>query len=94
MGRVRHDQATTTVAAIMQGCSAERAAGPDDDALSLLRRMGGAADGRLLVAERGRLLGSVTRKDLFACLAVKHDLEGGERGAMTSSLPDARPPSP
>lgn len=90
----RADWATTTVAGIMQDCSAERTVGPDDDALSLLQRMGGEADGRLLVTERGRLLGIVTRRDLFAYLAVKHDLEGGERGAVTSSLPDARPPSP
>jgi len=88
----RQDWGTTTVAAIMQDCTAERMVGPDEDALSLLPRLGGEADGRLLVTETGRLLGIVTRRDLFAYLALKLDLEGGAGDRLDPGILEATGP--
>lgn len=78
----REEWPTTKVAGIMEPCTDEATVDPDSDTLALLPRLQGPAGGRLMVTERGRLVGIVTRKDVFGFLTVKLDLEGGEGAAL------------
>ncbi len=50
---------------------------PDADALDALGRMRRTGSSRLLVAERGHLVGMVSLKDLLRFLSLKIELEGG-----------------
>ena len=73
----RDQWASTPVSAIMKDCSADNTVTPETEAVDLLSRMRPAEGGRFLVTgEDGRLLGIVTRKDLFGFISVKLDLEG------------------
>jgi len=73
---------------------------PDADALDALGRMRRTGSSRLLVAERGRLVGMVSLKDLLRFLSLKIELEDvGPRGSELDGefrLPDqpGRPAAP
>jgi Zn-dependent protease len=69
---------STTVAAIMQPCSAATAIDPDMDAMAVLSLMNRSQNTRLLVTEGERLVGVITLRDLLRFLSVKLDLEEGE----------------
>jgi Zn-dependent protease/CBS domain-containing protein len=53
--------------------------GPNADALEALSQMQRTGFSRLLVAERGQLVGIISLKDLLSFLSLKIELEGSER---------------
>ncbi|TVQ34800.1 MAG: CBS domain-containing protein [Geminicoccaceae bacterium] len=78
----RERWARTAVGAIMRPCDDAVTVGPETDAYELLPKMQASGQGRFLVTEGGRLRGIVTRKDLFAFLSVRFELEGQEREGL------------
>jgi Zn-dependent protease/predicted transcriptional regulator len=66
---------STTIAEIMQPCSAETAISPDADAMEALSLMTRSQNSRLLVTEGDRLVGIVTLKNLMNYLNAKLHLE-------------------
>ncbi|HWG45854.1 MAG TPA: site-2 protease family protein [Gemmataceae bacterium] len=78
---MRHDLRTITIP-------------PDADALDALGRMRRTGSSRLLVVERGRLIGMVSLKDLLRFLSLKIELEdSGPQGSELDGefrLPDQR----
>ena len=77
--------ARQSVNAIMQPCSDDNTIAPDADAVEALARMSRTGSSRLMVAEEGRLLGTVAMKDLLQFLALKVELEGGRLAAPSRS---------
>jgi Zn-dependent protease len=65
-----------TVMDVMQPPSPRNTVGPDTDAMSALQLMSTTRTSRLLVAERGTLVGIIVLKDLLSLLSLKLDLEG------------------
>jgi Zn-dependent protease len=63
---------------------------PDADAFQALERMQRTGTSRLLVADRGQLLGVVSRKDLLNFLALKMELEGDGDGAPPEAADSTR----
>ncbi len=61
----------TTVADLMDGCSRSNSIAPDTDAATALQTMGRHRTDRLLVAEDGRLVGTISRRDLVEFLTVQ-----------------------
>ena len=85
--------ASTTVGAIMRDCAGDNTVSPETAAIDLLPRMRPQDSGRFLVTRDGRLEGIITRKDLFAFIAVKLDLEGeavGQRSPTAQRPRDLR----
>jgi CBS domain-containing protein len=76
----------TAVRAVMRPCSGDNTIGPDDDALSAFQTMGRTGNRRLLVAEGERLVGTVSRRDMFEFLSIKLDLEGDEGGPFIRAM--------
>lgn len=70
--------ADTAVAAVMGPCGSDNTVAPETDALDALAQMQRTGNGRLIVAEHGRLVGVVTLKDMLRFLNLKLELEGGE----------------
>jgi Zn-dependent protease len=64
-----------TVGEVANRCSAENTVGPDMDAVKALSVMSRSGNSRLLVVDRGRLVGVITLKDIMGFLAVKLDLD-------------------
>jgi Zn-dependent protease/predicted transcriptional regulator len=75
----REQWATTTVREIAQGSSEATSTHPDADALEVLALMNRTQNSRLLVTERGQLVGVVTLKDMLRFLSLKLDLEESEQ---------------
>jgi Zn-dependent protease/CBS domain-containing protein len=75
----REQWATTTVAEIMQPCSAATAIAPDADAMEVLTTMSRTRNSRYLVLEGDRLVGVLSLKDMLKFLSVKLDLEESEK---------------
>ena len=75
----REEWPATTVAAIMQPCSAATAIAPDADAMEVLTSMSRTQNSRYLVTEGERLVGVITLKDMLKFLSVKLDLEESEQ---------------
>jgi len=82
----RERWATTPIREVMQACSPDNTVAPDSDALAVLTRMHKTGNGRLLVTERGALVGIVTLKDMLKFLSIKLDLEAGEEGGLAPGL--------
>ena len=61
---------------VMEPASPENTISPDMDAMQALSLMNRTARSRLMVAERGKLVGVLALKDLLNFLSVKLDLEG------------------
>jgi predicted transcriptional regulator len=68
-----------TVGALLQPCSLTHTIGPYEDALQALATMHQTQTSRLMVADAGRFVGVITRKDLLDFLALKAELEGRKR---------------
>jgi CBS domain-containing protein len=60
-------------------CSPQNAIAPDTDAVKALTVMNRTGNSRLLVVDKGRLVGIISLKDILALLAVKMDLGEAER---------------
>jgi Zn-dependent protease/CBS domain-containing protein len=65
----------TTVADVAATCNPDNTIGPDADATEALSRMRRTNSGRLMVADRDRLLGIISLKDMMAFLSLKIELE-------------------
>jgi Zn-dependent protease/predicted transcriptional regulator len=88
----REQWAATTVAKIMQPCSAATAITPDADAMEVLTTMTRTRNSRYLVLEGDRLVGVLSLKDMLKFLSVKLDLEESEK--VDLRLPGAGAPTP
>ena len=64
-----------TVDDVAKPCSDQNTVTPEADALKVLTKMRQTGLGRLLVADRGRLLAIVSMRDLLNFLAAKLDIE-------------------
>lgn len=64
-----------TVRDIVEECSEDNTIESDQDAMAALARMNGAEASRIMVLERGRLVGVLALKDLMRFLALKVELE-------------------
>ncbi len=71
----REDWNRRTVGELAAECSMENIIEPGADAIKALSIMSRTGNSRLLVVERGRLLGVITLKDLMKFLALKVELE-------------------
>jgi CBS domain-containing protein len=88
----REQWPATTVAKIMQPCSAATAIAPDADAMEVLTTMSRTQNSRYLVMEGDRLLGVLSLKDMLKFLSVKLDLEESEK--LDLRLPGTTAPTP
>jgi Zn-dependent protease/predicted transcriptional regulator len=86
----REQWSATTVAAIMQGCSAATAIAPDADAMEVLTAMSRTQNSRFLVMEGPRLVGVLSIKDMLKFLSVKLDLEESETLDLRHAAPGAQ----
>jgi Mg2+/Co2+ transporter CorC len=75
----RERWADTTVANIIQPCSAATAIAPDLDVVEVLSIMNRTGNSRFLVMEDNRLVGVLTLKDVLRFLSVRLDLEQPEK---------------
>ncbi len=71
----REDWERETVGHLAAPCSAENTITPDTDAVKALARMNQTGSSRLLVIDRGHLVGIVTLKDLLNFISLKVELE-------------------
>lgn len=65
-----------SVREVLQPCSSENTISPDADAAKALAQITKSGQSRLMVVDRGHLLGIVALKDLIGYLATKLDIEG------------------
>jgi Zn-dependent protease/predicted transcriptional regulator len=75
----REEWERRTVGATSLRCSPQNAIAPDTDAVQALSVMNKTGNSRLLVVDKGRLVGIISLKDILALLAVKLDLGEAER---------------
>jgi Zn-dependent protease/predicted transcriptional regulator len=75
----RERWADTTVANIIQPCSAATAIAPGLDVVEVLSIMNRTGNSRFLVMEDNRLVGALTLKDVLRFLSVRLDLEQPEK---------------
>jgi CBS domain-containing protein len=71
----REEWAQRHVAEIAAGCEEAAAISPDSEAMAALDSMNRTGSSRLMVVEKGRLVGIVTLKDLSEMLALRMELE-------------------
>ncbi len=71
----REEWSRRTVGGLAAECSMENIIEPGADAIKALSIMSRTGNSRLLVVEKGRLLGVITLKDLMKFLALKVELE-------------------
>ena len=71
----REEWSRRTVGGLAAECSMENVIEPGADAIKALSIMSQTGNSRLLVVEKGRLLGVITLKDLTKFLALKVELE-------------------
>jgi len=64
------------VSEALKPCDAQNAIGPGEEAVRALAIMNKAHKSRMMVVEKGRLLGMITLKDLLKFISLKLDLEG------------------
>jgi Zn-dependent protease len=67
-----------SVQELVTPCSEENTVTPETDAVKVLSLMTRTGNSRLMVLDRGQLVGVVTLKDLLRFLSLKLDLEGAE----------------
>lgn len=72
----REDWRRRSALDVMQPSSPENTVSPDSDTMKALSIMSKTKRSRLMVAERGRLVGVIALKDLLSFLSLKLDLEG------------------
>lgn len=65
-----------TVGEFAVECTGRNTIEPDADMLKALSRMTGSNTGRLMVVDKGRLLGIISRKDIMDYISVRMDLDG------------------
>lgn len=70
-----------SVQEVQTSCSWENTVSPDIDALRALQLMNRSGFSRLMVVDRGELVGIVSLHDLLEFLTAKLDLEGDEAGS-------------
>ena len=75
----REEWAQRHVAEIAAGCEEAAAISPDSQAMAALDSMNRTGSSRLMVVEKGRLVGIVTLKDLSEVLALRMELEASRR---------------
>lgn len=71
----REEWERETVGRLAAPCSSENTVTPDTDAIQALARMNQTGSSRLLVIDRGHLVGIVTLKDLLTFISLKVELE-------------------
>jgi len=71
----REQWMTTRVGDIFEPCSETNMISADEDANKALSKMRRSGNGRLLVTEKGRLVGVLVLKDMLELLALRADLE-------------------
>jgi Zn-dependent protease/predicted transcriptional regulator len=71
--------ATRKVSDIIQPCSGENTISPKADAMKALSLMNNTGNSRLMVVEGNKLLGVISLKDMLKFMALKLDLEAGEK---------------
>jgi len=72
----REEWERETIGHLAAPCSSENTITPDTDATKALARMNQTGSSRLLVIDRGHLVGIVALKDLLNFLSLKVELEG------------------
>lgn len=77
----RNEWERRTVGEAALRCSPQNTIAPDTDAVQALAVMNRTGSSRLLVVDKGRLVGIISLKDIVAFLAVKMDLGEHERQA-------------
>jgi Zn-dependent protease/CBS domain-containing protein len=79
-GRVQeipqHEWDRRTVGEAMDNCSAENSVGPATDAMHAFSLMGRTGKSRLMVVDKGRLVGVISLKDIMGYLSTRLELEG------------------
>ncbi|HVT44920.1 MAG TPA: site-2 protease family protein [Thermoanaerobaculia bacterium] len=70
-----------TVGTLAAQCSEANTIPPDADAMKALAKMSSTKTSRLMVVDRGKLVGILSLKDLMNLLSVKLELEGEGRAA-------------
>ena len=68
-----------TVGEVARLCSVENTISPDTDAVKALSKMSRTDNSRLLVVDRGKLVGILSLRDLLRFLSLKIELENGEK---------------
>jgi len=71
--------ATRKVSGISQPCSVENTISPKADAMKALSLMHNTGNSRLMVVEGNNFLGVISLKDMLKFMALKLDLEAGEK---------------
>ena len=71
--------ATTKVSDIAQPCSEGNTVSPEADSMNALSLMNSTGNSRLMVVEGNKLLGVISLKDMLKFMALKLDLEAGQR---------------
>jgi Zn-dependent protease/CBS domain-containing protein len=72
----REAWSSTKVGDIARECSGDNTVSPDEDAVKAMSIMNQTGNSRLMVVDRGKLVGVITLKDILRFLSVKVDLEG------------------
>lgn len=72
----RDEWSSTKVGDIAKGCSGTNMISPEEDAVKAMSIMNQTGNSRLMVVDRGKLVGVITLKDILRFLSVKVDLEG------------------
>jgi Zn-dependent protease/predicted transcriptional regulator len=78
-GLSKEQWATTKVSDIAQPCSEGNAVSPEADSIDALSLMNSTGNSRLMVVEGHKLLGVISLKDMLRFMALKLDLEAGQR---------------
>lgn len=78
--------ATRKVSEIVRPCSEQNTISPKADATDALSLMNSTGNSRLMVVEGTKLLGVISLKDMLKFMALKLDLEAGERITSKSEL--------
>jgi Zn-dependent protease/CBS domain-containing protein len=74
----RAQWARLTVRDVLEPRAAENTVSPDTDALEALSKMQRSGNSRLLVVDRGALVGILSLKDMLQHLSLREDLGGGD----------------
>jgi Zn-dependent protease/predicted transcriptional regulator len=72
----REDWARQSVQSVIKPCGRENTITPDTDAVAALSLMSQTGRSRLMVVDRGELVGVISLKDLLRFLSTKLELEG------------------
>jgi len=72
----KEERSDHTVGEIAKGCSDVNTIGPDEDSVKALSVMQKNKVSRLMVVDKGKLVGVIALKDIMEMLSMKMDLEG------------------